>query len=123
MGHARALEAYEEAAKRDPSDEYLAKCVRDEADNARQDQTFATRIVYAGAAIGATLACMIFASGAPGSTMSALFMLLLGAPLGMLVRMCWEQKREWIVAAPGMSNNDFVASQFNRHLKKDHKDV
>lgn len=110
--HARALEAYEAAAKCDRADEHLAKCVRDASESARRDQVFGQGIVCAGAAVGALLACMIFSSRAPGSTMSALVMLVLGAPLGMVARMCWEQKREWTVAAPSLLNNDFVASQF-----------
>lgn len=110
--HAHALEAYTEASKRDPNDEHLAKCVRDATDSMQTHATFCQRIVYAGAAIGALLAAMLIASGKTGSLLSALVVLALGGPLGMLARLCWEQRREWAVAVPIMSNNDFVLSQF-----------
>mmetsp|Transcript_41690 Transcript_41690/g.94073 ORF Transcript_41690/g.94073 Transcript_41690/m.94073 type:complete len:249 (-) Transcript_41690:35-781(-) len=110
--HARAREAYEKAAKLDPSDEHLASCVREAAESARLDDIFAQRILYAGVAIGALLACLIFASGKKGCTASSIVILLISGPLGQGARMIREHLRDARVAAPSMSNNDFVVHQF-----------
>lgn len=110
--HARALDAYEKAAQIDPSDEHVASCVREASQQACVHRTFAQRMVYVGVAVGVLLAGFIFASGKKGSLASSVVVLILGAPIAQLVVMIWEHTRDARVAAPSMSNNDFVLTQF-----------
>lgn len=122
--HAQSLEAYKEAARLDPSDEHLAACLREATKRAQSEADFAKYIVYGAMAIGVVLAGLLLASGKPGSIPSALVFAIFGGPMGILARMCWEQKRLWAVAAPNMSNEDFVKSQFktlqSTFTKEDH---